>query len=82
MADLETSLGKNQGLVLPKESDFKPSEIIEPPPLVPVTKKRLKNEIKEETSALERVVRLIGEEMINGLYSTFFAKVLFTHRYT
>ena len=61
MADLETSLGKNQVLVLPK--DFKPNETIEPPPLVPVSKKRLKNEIKEETSALERVVRLIGEEM-------------------
>ena len=62
MADLETSLGKNQVLVLPKDSDFRPNETIEPPPLVPVSKKRLKNEIKEETSALERVVRLIGEE--------------------
>ena len=68
MADLETSLGKNQGFLLEKESDFKPSEIIEPPPLVPVSKKRLKNEIKEETSALERVVRLIGEEMAKGLF--------------
>ena len=62
MADLETSLGKNQGLSMVSK-DFKPNEIIEPQPLVPVSKKRLKNEIKEETSALERVVRLIGEEM-------------------
>ena len=62
MADLETSLGKNQGLSLVSK-DFMPNEIIEPQPLVPVSKKRLKNEIKEEMSTLERVVRLIGEEM-------------------
>ena len=75
MADLETSLGKNQVLVLPKDSDFKPNETIEPPPLVPVSKKRLKNEIKEETSALERVVRLIGEEMIVTLPADFFGVI-------
>ena len=66
MADLETSLGKNQGLSLVSK-DFMPNEIIEPQPLVPVSKKRLKNEIKEEMSALERVVRLIGEEMTDWL---------------
>ena len=75
MADLETSLGKNQVLVLPKDSDFKPNETIEPPPLVPVSKKRLKNEIKEETSALERVVRLIGEEMIVTLPADLFGVI-------
>ena len=70
MADLETSLGKNQGLSLVLPKDFKPNEIIEPQPLVPVSKKRLKNEIKEETSALERVVRLIGEEKTALFFAT------------
>ena len=54
--DLETSLSKNG---LENEStESKQNEALEPPPLVPVAKKKLKNEIKEETSALERVISL------------------------
>ena len=60
--DLETSLSKNG---LENEStESKQNEALEPPPLVPVAKKKLKNEIKEETSALERVISLSDKKTL------------------